>query len=343
MNKNKMLVTGGTGFLGSALVKKLICEGHYVRVLDNNIRGVMRRLEEVKDDIEFIEVDVRDSEKVKKAVKGMDTVFHLAAINGTEFFYDEPELVLDVSLRGMLNVIDACKVNNIYELFVASSSEVYQSPPYIPTDEKVPLSIPDVINPRYSYGCGKLTSELIAINYSRSFFKRVIIFRPHNVYGPDMGWEHVLPQFTLQAVDAIQKHPRGPVPFKVRGDGRNTRSFIHVDDFTNGLLLLLEKGLHHNIYNIGTEEEVSIAEAARQILLYFGREIEYEYIQADKGAALRRCPDITKLKSLGFQPKIDFSSGLPSLIKWYIKNSSLKPDFGLNLKNLETNLELECE
>ena len=175
----------------------------------------------------------------------MDIVFHLAAINGTEFFYDEPELVLDVSLRGMLNVIDGCKENNVYELFVASSSEVYQSPPYIPTDEKVPLSIPDVINPRYSYGCGKLTSELIAINYSRSFFKRVIIFRPHNVYGPDMGWEHVLPQFTLQAVDAINKYKNGSVPFKVRGDGKNTRSFIHIDDFTKGLLLLFDKGAHH--------------------------------------------------------------------------------------------------
>ena len=95
----------------------------------------------------------------------------------------------------MISVLDACRHHGIRELVLASSSEVYQTPPGIPTPENVPLSVPDPLNPRYSYGGGKIICELMAINYGRQGFDRVLIFRPHNVYGPDMGWEHVLPQF----------------------------------------------------------------------------------------------------------------------------------------------------
>ena len=129
--------------------------------------------------------------QVEKATQGMDEVHHLAFVNGTEFFYSQPDLVLDVGVRGMVNVIDACRKHGIGTLVLASSSEVYQTPPKVPTDETAPLAIPDPLNPRYSYGGGKLISELMAINYGRKYFNRVLIFRPHNVYGPDMGWEHV--------------------------------------------------------------------------------------------------------------------------------------------------------
>ena len=105
----------------------------------------------------------------------------------------------------MLNVIDACKKNNIKELIVASSSEVYQSPKIIPTPEEVPLVVPDVLNPRYSYGAGKLISEVIAFN-NKKFFEKVIIFRPHNVYGPDMGMEHVIPQLTNKILEEVKKN-----------------------------------------------------------------------------------------------------------------------------------------
>ena len=140
----------------------------------------------------------------------------------------------------MLAVIDACRANDVGDLVYASSSEVYQTPPRVPTDEDVPLSIPDVRNPRYSYGGGKIASELIAMNHGRTGFDRVTIFRPHNVYGPDMGWEHVLPQFVLRAKELIAQHPDGVVPFPIQGDGSQTRAFIHIDDFTDGLIDVID-------------------------------------------------------------------------------------------------------
>ncbi len=151
MSKKKYLVTGGTGFIGSALVKRLVSEGHFVRVLDNNSRGALGRLAPVKSGIDFVEADIRDATAVAKAAKGIESVIHLAYVNGTEFFYSRPELVLDIALRGMLNVIDACRTNHIGELVLASSSEAYQTPPLIPTPEEVPLVVPDVMNPRYCY------------------------------------------------------------------------------------------------------------------------------------------------------------------------------------------------
>jgi len=185
---SSILVTGGSGFIGSALVKALVRDGHKVRVLDDNSRGAARRLTEVAADIEFIGGDIRDAAAVARAAEGMDEIHHLAFVNGTEFFYSAPELVLDVGVKGMINVIDACRARGIGKLILASSSEVYQSPPQVPTDEHAPLSVPDPTNPRYSYGGGKIISELMAINFGRKFFDRVLIFRPHNVYGPDMGW-----------------------------------------------------------------------------------------------------------------------------------------------------------
>ena len=125
MSSRRILVTGGSGFIGSALVKALVKAGHAVRVLDDNSRGAPRRLETVKNDIEFIGGDIRNAAAVESAVRGMDEVHHLAFVNGTEFFYSAPELVLDVGVKGMINVIDACRAAGVRNLVLASSSEVY--------------------------------------------------------------------------------------------------------------------------------------------------------------------------------------------------------------------------
>ena len=140
MSARRILVTGGSGFIGSALVKALVKAGHNVRVLDDNSRGAPRRLSEVENDIEFVAGDIRDAAAVDKAAQGMDEVHHLAFVNGTEFFYSPPDLVLDVGVRGMINVIDACRARNVGTLILASSSEVYQTPPQVPTDESAPLT-----------------------------------------------------------------------------------------------------------------------------------------------------------------------------------------------------------
>lgn len=321
----KYLITGGTGFIGAVLVKRLAREGQAVRVLDNNFRGSISRLKDVMDNIEFIEADVRSPDAVNKAVKGMDCVVHLAGINGTDFFYNNPDLVLDVSVRGMINIIDSCRTNRVDGLVFASSSEVYQESGYFPTDEKVALSIPDVLNPRYSYAGGKIIGELITINYGRIGFKRVTIFRPHNVYGPDMGWEHVLPQFILRAIDIIAVTPCGPIPFTIQGDGTQTRAFIYIDDFIEGLMCVINKGEHLNIYNIGNPEELTIREVAEKVVKYFGRQVHIIEGSLRQGSPKRRCPDISKLRALGFNPRISFDEGLPSTVEWYRANAHLCP------------------
>jgi nucleoside-diphosphate-sugar epimerase len=318
------LVTGGSGFIGAALVRRLVAQGERVRVLDNLSRGNPRRLGDVVDDVEFVEADIRDAAAVSRVAKGIDCVVHAAFVNGTQFFYSMPQLVLDVGIRGMLNVLDACLAHEVPELFVASSSEVYQTPPRIPTDETVPLSIPDPMNPRYSYAAGKITSEMLAINYARTHFERMVIFRPHNVYGPDMGWEHVIPQFVLRLAGLCQG-TEGPVRFDVLGTGSETRAFVSIDDFTDGLAILLERGPHREIYNIGTTEEVTIAELARKIAGRFGREIEIVPGPPAKGSTSRRCPDIAKLAALGYSPKIDLTRGLPATVEWYRTNAHLAP------------------
>lgn len=319
------LVTGGFGFIGSSLVRRLVKRGHRVRVLDDMSRGAGRRLADVRADIEAIDGDVRDAAKVIEAARGMNSILHLAAINGTEFFYQKPMEVLDVAVRGMLAVIDACRHHDIGELVLASSSEVYQSAPLVPTPEDVPLIVPDIKNPRYSYGGGKIASELIAMNYGRTGFERVLIFRPHNVYGADMGWEHVIPQLSLRAATAVRETPQGAVPFPIHGDGRQTRAFVHIDDFTDGIECVLEKGRHLEIYHVGNDEEVTIADLSARIVACFDREVRIQPGAAVAGETSRRCPDITKLRSLGFRPTTSLSKGLPDVVGWYASNAHLKP------------------
>ena len=312
----RFLVTGGTGFIGSALVRALVRRGAHVRCLDNNSRGAVAKLGDVATQVDVVVGDVRDPTVVRLATQGMDTVCHLAYINGTEFFYDRPELILEVAVKGMMNVLDACLAEGVRDLVLASSSEVYQTAPRIPTPEDVPLVVPDVANPRYSYGGGKIISELLAINYGRKYFDRVVIFRPHNVYGPDMGAEHVIPQFALRMRRACAE-TQGTVPFPIQGSGRETRAFIYVDDFTDGLLRVIEHGAHLNVYHIGTSEEVTVAHVAKLVAACFGRDIELVPGTVRPGSAARRSADITKLRALGFRPSTSLETGIATTVAWY--------------------------
>jgi len=320
MNPSRILVTGGSGFLGAALVKRLVAQGHRVRVLDNGFRSTDQALSEVIQDIEIIHGDIRNRELVVRAHENIDTVIHLAAVNGTENFYTKPALVLDVGVRGILNVLEGCLAHNVPELIVASSSEVYQTPSKIPTDENEPLSIPDIMNPRYSYGGSKIISELLVVNYARSNFERAIIFRPHNVYGPAMGWEHVLPQFIVRTIEGIDKYPHGAIPFLMQGNGQQTRSFIHIEDMIDGIMVLMEKGKHMGLYHIGNPEEITIADLAKKVASHFSRELDMQSATLTQGSTERRCPDINKIRSLGFSPKISLDQGLPPTIEWYAAN-----------------------
>lgn len=313
------LVTGGCGFVGSYLVRALLDRGHRVTALDNLVRGRSSRLDDVRDceRLTFAEVDILDAAQVDAAMAGVDCVYHLAAVNGTGNFYTHAELVLDVGVRGMLHVVDACRTHDVRELVVASSAEAYQSPPEVPTAEDVPLSVPDPLNPRYSYGGSKIVSELIAFNYARDFFDKVQVFRPHNIYGPDMGWKHVIPQFIMRALDAADEAPEGPLPFVIQGDGSETRAFCYIDDLIEGLILMQEKGGHRQIYHIGNMEEVTIADLATRTVRALGREIEISRGERLHGSTTRRCPDIAKIEALGYRAQVPLDEGLARSVDWY--------------------------
>lgn len=309
-------MTGGAGFLGSALVRRLVRDGHRVRVLDNGFRGGLRRLEDLAANVEVVESDVRDAEAVQRACRGMDSVCHLAAINGTEFFYSMPEAVLEVAVKGIVNVVDGALRAGVGEFVVASSSEVYHVPPRVPADERVPLVIPDPLNPRFSYAGGKIVSELMTLNFGRRHFQRAVVFRPHNVYGPDMGWEHVIPQLTLR-IRALAREPVRTLRLTIQGTGRETRAFVFIEDAVEGIVRILERGAHLEIYNVGSDEETSIWALARQIGRCFDREVELVPSPAPPGSPPRRCPDIGKLKALGFAPRVPLAEGVSQTVRWY--------------------------
>lgn len=316
---SKFLVTGGTGFIGRALVRALLKEGAVVRSLDNDSRGARDKLAGLGPNLQTVEGDIRDIGCVRESVAGVDGVFHLAYINGTEFFYQKPDLILEVAVKGMMNILDACIEEGVRTLVLASSSEVYQTPPLIPTDEAVPLIVPDIRNPRYSYGGGKIISELLAANYGRKHFDRTIIFRPHNVYGPDMGWEHVIPQFSTRMMKLASEFS-GPINFPIQGTGDETRSFIYIDDFTDALLRVVRAGHGVDVYHIGTSEEVSIGHLAKMVGKIFKREVNLVPGDLQPGSTLRRCPDVSKLARLGFTPKFNLATGLEKTISWYRKH-----------------------
>ena len=133
--KKNILVTGGSGFIGSAIVKYLVKKKYNVVVFDNNSRGRSRRIKDVNNKIFFIKGDIRDKKKLLSINKKIDTIIHLAYINGTKFFYKKPFEILDIAVNGYLNILEFCKIKKVQNLFLASSSEVYQNPIKIPTDE----------------------------------------------------------------------------------------------------------------------------------------------------------------------------------------------------------------
>ena len=190
----KILVTGAGGFIGRELVKKLSKnKNNKIIALDNEIRGNLASIKKEKNIINK-NLDIRDKKKIEKIFKNIDECFHLAAINGTKNFYDKPELVLDVGVKGTINIIELVKKYNVKKFIYFSSSEAYQKPNFIPTKENEELKVSDVFNPRFSYGGSKIIGELLTINYLKESKTKFYILRPHNVYGPNMGSDHVLPE-----------------------------------------------------------------------------------------------------------------------------------------------------
>ncbi|MBU0552194.1 NAD-dependent epimerase/dehydratase family protein [Myxococcota bacterium] len=322
----RALVTGGSGFIGAGLVRVLLDEGHEVRVLDDHSRGQPERLGAMIDRVELIQGDVRDARAVREAAEGCDILWHLAYVNGTRFFYEKPDVVLEVGVKGALNTVEAALDAGVKRYVLASTSETYNQPTHIPTSERERLMIPDITNPRFSYGGGKIASELLALHLGGHRGLEVVIFRPHNIYGPQMGFEHVIPEIVERIIDLSAGLTRREIELPIQGDGSETRAFCYIDDGARGAYLAGQHGEAGHIYHLGREEETSI----RDLILEIGRalDIELRLIPGPlrAGGTSRRCPDITKLRALGYDPQVTLQEGVARSARWYAQRFMSRRD-----------------
>jgi nucleoside-diphosphate-sugar epimerase len=314
----RYLLTGGAGFIGSALARRLLAEGHRVAVLDDMSRGDPARLSGTG--CETVTADVRDQAAVTAAAEGCQSVIHLAYVQGTASFYSRPREVLDIAVRGMLSVLGACEAAGVRELVLASSAEAHQSEK-LPTPGSVPLTVPDVLNPRYSYGGGKIACELMAAAaHHEGMLDRVIIARPHNVIGPDMGTGHVIDDLARRMSALAREQPAGVIPLPVQGTGEETRSFCHVDDAVDQFMLLLGHAGPLGTWNVGTRDERTTAQAAHAVADCFGRSIRVVPAELPAGSPRRRQPDMSAMEALGWRQRVPFGQAVRRTVEWYQAN-----------------------
>tara|TARA_Y100001963_G_scaffold4332_1_gene5677 strand:- start:1542 stop:2486 length:945 start_codon:yes stop_codon:yes gene_type:complete len=308
----KVLVTGGTGFIGSYMSKYLDEKGYDVTICDNNFRG---KIDDFISGIKIIQIDLTDRLQLEKLDTDYDCVYHFAAVNGTENFYNIPHIVLRTNALSNINILDWCVDNNIKKVLSTSSSEVYcaNKEIEIPTSENVEMTIDDIYNPRFSYSGSKIFGELLFVNYNKMYDMNVKIVRPHNIYGPRMGFEHVIPQITKRIVEKEN-------PFTIYG-ARQTRSFCYIKDAIRQMNCVMEYDSDNMIYNVGSEKEVLIKDLVHNMFNICKYQPESIVNQdAPKGSVERRCPDMSLLKSQGFyQEYTNIEDGLEETCKWYME------------------------
>jgi UDP-glucose 4-epimerase len=312
------LVTGGLGFLGSSLVQALSKKkNNKIYVLDNSSR--LRKYEKLKSkNIVYIRGDIRN--KKLSFISKIHIIYHLAYINGTINFYKYPKDVLDVGINGTINLINQVNKNgkNVKKFIYASSSEVYQHTERIPTPESSNLIVPDVTNPRYSYGGSKIIGEQLVLYYLKKKIKKIII-RPHNFYGPNMGYSHIIPEIFSKINKLTKNFKLKNINLKIEGTGNETRSFCYIDDAISAIFKC-EKANKNNIFNIGNQEEIKIIDLINAMLKILRVKASIKKSKLKTGSVLRRCPNISKLKKLGYKRKYNLNDGLSKTLKWYIEN-----------------------
>jgi len=264
-DKKFIAITGGGGFIGHHLAKKL-SKTNNILVIDNFMRSVPRRLDGINVDIE--NCDIEDLNQLEDVFKkyNIESLFHLAAINGTDNFYNFPIKVMDIGISGCTNILRLSKKYDVQRLLIASSAEVYQTPKKIPTPEDIELVIPAVQNPRYSYALSKIYTEFYSYQFGIQNNMNISIFRPHNVFGPDMGYKHVIPEFIIGFVRAV-KESKEFFELKPKGSLQSKRAFCYIDDIISGLEILLQKNCNTNVYNIGTSNIIEM----NQILVHLAK------------------------------------------------------------------------
>lgn len=311
-----VLVTGGTGFVGSHLVERLLSEGARVRVVGRDKTGLGRFLGSVADQIEFLEGDLAaDAAFARSACSGQEAVFNLAAaVAGVGYNVEHPgELFRDNVGLGM-SVLDAAVKAGVERFLCMSSACVYTRHCTIPTPESEGfLDDPEVTN--LGYGWAKRALEVQARCYTREYPIRVAIVRPYNIYGPrdDFDWEtsHVIPAL-------IRKTVEGQDPLVVWGDGSQTRSFLYVEDCVDGLVRALERYPECDPVNIGTDEEVTIGNLVRTVHELCGSQARIEFDTTRPSGQPRRNGNfLLAREKLGFVARVPLREGLARTIAWY--------------------------
>jgi nucleoside-diphosphate-sugar epimerase len=316
----RILVTGAAGFIGYHLCRVLAADADVEVVgVDDGSRGTIDADYEAlgrRRNVRLLKLDLNDQSQVRQLPGQVDCVYHLAALNGTQNFYERPLDVLRSCTMPTVNLLDRYGRSGDLERFVfAGTSESYASTVSkfdwpVPTDEDVPLSIDDVLNPRWSYAAGKINGEVAAFAAARQHGTAVTVIRYHNVYGPRMGDKHVIPDFLARARDGI---------YELWGY-EDTRSFLYVDDAVSATVRLGTcVDAEGAVVNVGSDREVRILELGRMMMETCGFEGEIMLHPSPPGSVPRRCPDITKLRELiGFDETSTLDEGLRETARYYI-------------------------
>jgi len=323
----KIILSGGAGFIGHHLLNRL-AENNIVYVIDNLKRGLSRRFND-NQKVHFHQIDITNIDELMSLDEEADIFIHLAAINGTENFYQRPIEVMDVGVLGIINVFKYCSAMSVPKIVVASSAEVYQKPKILPTPEDIELIVPSHSNPRYSYGLSKIFTEFYSLHYGLQKDLSVSIFRPHNVFGEDMGYKHVIPEFILPFIKAKFDN-LSSVTIKTKGPINSSRAFCYVSDIIDGIEAISGQN-SSGVYNIGNPVSIKI----KDILMMLSDITNLEVIIDDSnnehiGSVTDRIPEIKKMQSLGFSPKVNFLEGLKKTYKWYEENYHLYEEERVN-------------
>ena len=302
----KALVTGAAGFLGSHLCDELLERGYKVVGIDNFFRGKKENLP-VHPNFKFYEVDlVNDYAGDIIFDEKPDVLFHYAAINGTEYFYDIPTKVFNDNIEITKNILNGIKDSSIKKVIYTSTSEVYGDNPPLPTPESHMIQL-NVFSDRDSYASSKAIGEFYVKYYCQEYGINYLILRPFNTYGPRMDntkYGQVVPEF-FRKLDDEQ--------FTIIGDGTPTRSFCHVDDHKR-LAVMLSEEVSDNVVNIGNDEEITILDLAKKVHKVGGKEFNPSFLPPRDYDTKRRQPDISKIKELFEDYKfISIDEGLKKL------------------------------
>lgn len=315
----RALVLGGAGFVGAHLARRLARDGHHVTLVDDFSRG--RRDDELAaltahPNVTTVEADLTVPGALRPLARDWDQVYMLAAVVGVRIVETDPARVIRVNTLATLNVLEWLPGRGEV-LFFASTSETYAGAVEagiapVPTPEHVPLVVADVAAPRLAYAASKILGEAAVIHEARARGLRYVIGRLHNVYGPRMGADHVVPELSLRALERED-------PFRLYGPEQR-RAFCHVADAVEAIVALVgTEPAWGQVVNVGNDEaETQIEDLCALILRLAGFAPALDRRPAPPASVARRCPDIGRLRALtGFTPKVSLEDGVAETFAWY--------------------------